>query len=51
MSFNLYVLNFVGSSLVSYGLVKYILGREPGYGVLIGSAIGTLICMVFLGIK
>jgi len=51
MSLNLYLLNFVGSSLVSYVIVKYGLQHEPGVGILIGAALGTLICMAFLGIK
>ena len=51
MSLNFYLFNFVGSSLVSYALVKYGLKGEPTVGILIGTAIGTLICMGFLGVK
>lgn len=51
MSLNFYLLNFVGSSLVAYVIVKYGFVREPNVGILIGAAIGTLICMKYLGVK
>lgn len=46
-----YAINYIGSVLGGFLIIKYLLHSEPDWGLFLGAAMATVLLMMWFGVK